>query len=76
MSEITLGLNRYRIRYNDANPGGNFLGDIDAGNTAFVTLTVVPEASTFIIIGLGGVFVIAAVRMGKRLGFAPLEILS
>jgi hypothetical protein len=38
-----------------------------------VTITAVPEASTFIVIGFGGIFACAGVRMGKRIGVIVLK---
>jgi hypothetical protein len=38
-----------------------------------VTITAVPEASTFFVIGLGGVFAFVAVRLGKRMGLDVLK---
>ena len=38
-----------------------------------VTITAVPEASTFLTIGLGGIFAIDTVWMSKRLGVSVLK---
>jgi autotransporter-associated beta strand protein len=69
-SSFTLGQNQWNIRYDDPTGGSNFGGGTFANH---VTITAVPEASTFIVIGLGGIFAFAAVRMGKRLGFNVLK---
>ena len=66
----SLGGQLWRIKYDDT-PAGTVNGGA-YGNA--VTLTAVPEASTFLVLGLGGVFAFAAVRMGKRLGVNVLKV--
>jgi hypothetical protein len=58
------------INYYDTTPGSNG-GTLGAG-VNYVTLTVsaVPEASSILVMGLGGVFAFGAVWLGKRFGFA------
>jgi autotransporter-associated beta strand protein len=69
-NDYTLGGQTWRIKYDDTP-----LGTVNGGAYAnAVTLTAVPEASTFFVIGLGGIFTIAAVRMGKRLGVSLLKV--
>jgi autotransporter-associated beta strand protein len=70
---IVIGPNQYRIRYADVAAGSNFAAET-LDNNAFVTLTVVPEASSFLILGLGGLFATALVRLVKRLGFSLFAI--
>src|SRR4029079_6997503 len=69
-SSFTLGANQWNIRYDDPNGGSNFGGGSFANH---VTLTAVPEASAFIVIGFGGIFAFAAVRLGKRMGVDLLK---
>jgi autotransporter-associated beta strand protein len=73
LSSLTVGSNQFRIRYDDTTPGVNFAGEA-ANNTTFVTLTAVPEASSFIAVGLTGLIAAAALRFGKKLGFKPLSV--
>jgi fibronectin-binding autotransporter adhesin len=73
---LTIGANRFFIKYNDTTGGSNFGGGsygFGSGQPHYVTITAVPEASTFLVIGLGGVFAFAAVRLGKRLGVKVLN---
>lgn len=72
-SWFNFGGNQWIINYDDASPGGNFLPDT-AGALAFVTLTAVPEASALLTMGLGFIFTIAAVWVGKRLGVNALKV--
>jgi fibronectin-binding autotransporter adhesin len=69
-SSFTVGANSWLIKYNDtpalAVNGGSYANA--------VTLTAVPEAGAFLIIGLGGVFAIGLVRMGKRCGISILNV--
>ena len=71
---VTVGLNnQFRIRYADTAAGGNFAGEtID--NARFVTLTAVPELSSIVSVGLGGLFAIGAVWLGRRFGFNALHV--
>jgi len=69
-SSFTLGQNQWNIRYDDPTGGSNFGGGAFLNH---VTITAVPEASTFIVIGLGGIFTFAAVWMGKRMGVNVLK---
>jgi hypothetical protein len=72
---VTVGMNQFRISYNDKNAGGNFTTET-ALNTSgqFVTLTAVPELGSFITMGLVGCCVLGAVRLGKRYGLKVLSI--
>lgn len=45
--------NWWRIDYNDTTAGSNFNGDATLNGTAFVTLTVVPEPGTWVLLALG-----------------------
>lgn len=69
---LTIGSNRFAIRYDDPSGGSNFTGDLLSGGK-FVTITAVPEATSFITVGLGGLFAIAAVWMSKRMGVNVLK---
>jgi autotransporter-associated beta strand protein len=69
---LTIGSNRFAIRYDDPTNGSNFTGDL-LGSGKFVTITAVPEATSFITVGLGGIFAIAAVWMSKRMGVNVLK---
>jgi fibronectin-binding autotransporter adhesin len=76
-SLITIGPNTYLFRYDDISGGSNFGGGTFVNNANlnhWVTITAVPEASAFLTVGLGGIFAIAAVCMGKRLGVAVLKV--
>jgi autotransporter-associated beta strand protein len=68
LGTTVIGLNQYRIRYADPNAGGNFAAET-ANNTAFVTLTVVPELSSFLTLILTGLTAAIGVTAGKRFGF-------
>jgi hypothetical protein len=70
-SSFTLGLNQWNIRNDDPSGGSNFGG---GSHINHVTISAVPAASTFLVIGLGGVFAFAAVRLGKRLGVNVLKV--
>jgi hypothetical protein len=59
-SLITLDGISFIIDYNDS------VGGVNA--VTLTTPAAVPEASTFLTIGLGGIFAIAAVWMGRRMG--------
>jgi hypothetical protein len=75
-SNLVIGSNRFAIKYNDTTGGTNFGGGtygFGSGQPHYVTITAVPEASTFLVIGLGGVFAFAAVRLGKRMGVNVLN---
>jgi hypothetical protein len=75
LSTFVLGSNTYQIRYDDTTGGTNFLGGNYGGGIGphFVTITAVPEASTLLTIGLGGIFAVAAVWMSKRMGVNILK---
>ena len=68
-SYLILAGHGFQIKYNDT-PAGTVNG---GAYTNAVTLTAVPEASTFFVIGLGGIFSIALVRLGKRMGVNVLK---
>ena len=71
---VTIGLNnQFQIRYADTTAGGNFAGET-MDNARFVTLTSVPELSSFVSVGLGGLFAIGAVWLGRRFGFNALQV--
>jgi hypothetical protein len=46
-SIFTLGPNQWLINYNDSSPGMNFQGDALANGNTFVTITAVPEPTTW-----------------------------
>jgi autotransporter-associated beta strand protein len=69
-SSFVLGQNQWNIRYDDSPGGSNFGG---GDYSKFVTITAVPEASTFITVGLGGIFAVASIWMSKRLGINVLK---
>jgi len=64
---------QWKVNYNDTTPGANFVSE-SLDNAAFVTLTVVPEASSVIAMGLTGFCAAAAVYMRKRFGLKLFEI--
>jgi len=72
-TSLVIGLNRFAIEYADTTGGANFGGGSVGAGSRFVTITAVPEASTFLTIGLGGIFAIAAVWMSKRMGVNVLK---
>ncbi len=51
-STFTLGSNTWLFNYNDTGGGSNFTSD-QAGATAFVTMTVIPEPAAALLGGLG-----------------------
>lgn len=63
----------FRVR-NDAQNGGNPTGlRVDEMSATFEPLLVgapVPEASSFLVIGLGGIFAFGAIGLGKRFGIS------
>jgi fibronectin-binding autotransporter adhesin len=71
---LTIGSNRFAIRYDDPAGGSNFGGGAFGPGTGHVTLTAVPEASAFLTVGLGGIFAIAAICLSKRAGVSLLNI--
>jgi autotransporter-associated beta strand protein len=73
---LTIGANRFQIKYDDTTGGSNFGGGTYGGGVGphYVTITAVPEASTVLIMGLGGVLAIAAARVGKRMGVNVLNV--
>jgi autotransporter-associated beta strand protein len=72
-TNLVIGLNRFQIDYDNTTGGVNFGGGSVGAGSHFVTITAVPEASTFLTIGLGGIFAIAAVWMSKRVGINVLK---
>jgi autotransporter-associated beta strand protein len=73
------GTRQFLIRYNDTNPGGNFLSEATAAtnanaNSRFVTLVAVPEAGSFVTMGLIGCCAWVAARFGKRYGFKSIGL--
>jgi autotransporter-associated beta strand protein len=64
---------QWKVNYNDTTPGANFASEA-LDNASFVTLTVVPEASSVIAMGLTGFCAAAAVYMRKRFGLKLFEI--
>jgi fibronectin-binding autotransporter adhesin len=64
---------QWKVNYNDTTPGANFASEA-LDNVNFVTLTVVPEASSVIAMGLTGCCAAAAVYLRKRFGLALFEI--
>ena len=49
----TIGLNQWRLNYNDTLHGNNFAGDIPLDTTTYVTFTVVPETRAALLGGIG-----------------------
>ena len=72
-TNLVIGLNRFQIDYDATSGGSNFGGGSVGTGSHFVTITAVPEASTFLVMGLGGIFAFAAVRIGKRMGLNVLK---
>jgi autotransporter-associated beta strand protein len=64
-SIFTLGSNMWQINYNDTTGGSNFSDD--QTGSGFVTLTVVPEPTSAILIIAGAMVLVARVR-GRRCG--------
>jgi hypothetical protein len=56
---------QWKVNYNDTTPGANFASEA-LDNAAFVTLTVVPEASLVIPMGLTRFCAVAPVYLRKR----------
>ena len=56
-SDITLGANIWRFNYNDTSAGSNFISDT-TGATNFVTMTIVPEPNSAILVGSLGIIVL------------------
>ncbi len=66
-SLITVGLNQYALKYNDTTMGQNFATESLAGaGVHYVTLTAVPEARAFVMLGLVGVVASAFVWLKQR----------
>lgn len=70
---------QFLIKYNDTNPGGNFVSEANAAsganaNTRFVTLVAVPELGSFLTMGLVGLCAWGAARFGKRFGFKAMRV--
>ncbi len=63
LSFVTIGTNTFQIRYQDLLPGGNFLSE--ATGSRFVTLTAVPEPSSFFMMGLLGCWLLGTIRFGR-----------
>jgi fibronectin-binding autotransporter adhesin len=71
---LVIGLNRFQIRYDDISGGSNFGGGSLGGGTSYVTITAVPELSSFFTVGLGSIFALAIVSLGRRAGYSLLKI--
>ena len=67
-STFSFAGNTWQIDYNDTSAGTNFASDANLNGTAFVTMTtVVPEPSTYALIGLGlGVLLLGVRRKSLR----------
>jgi autotransporter-associated beta strand protein len=63
---VSFGGQTWKINYDDMTAGIN--GGV---GSKFVTLTAVPEASSLLVMGLGSLFALAGVWLGKRCGVAP-----
>ena len=50
---FTIGLNTWKISYDDAEGGSNFSGEHFGGADSFVNITIVPEPATALLGGLG-----------------------
>ncbi len=69
LSFLTLGGNSFQIRYDDLTPGSNFLGETSlntGGRFVTLTLTAVPEMSSFVTMGLVICLGLAALRFSKH----------
>jgi autotransporter-associated beta strand protein len=71
---LTVGQNRFAIRYDDTTGGINFGGGSLGGGSSYVTITAVPEAGALVTMGLVFLCVIAAVQIAKRRGIALPKI--
>jgi hypothetical protein len=65
-----IGLRRSQHDCDETSGGSNFGGGF---GRRVVKIIAVPQASAVLATGLGGIFAIAAVRMGKRLGINVLN---
>ncbi len=70
-SIISLGVNQFVINYNDITGGSNFGGGLYGNgiDPHFVTLTAIPEASAFVMVGLVMLCGVGAAWYAKRKGF-------
>jgi hypothetical protein len=66
-ADFSMGGQRWKIKYADS-AGINGGAFPTIGHN--VTLTAIPEASSILVMGLGGIFAIGAVLLGKRYGIA------
>jgi autotransporter-associated beta strand protein len=68
-SQVLLGSQYLTIDYND--PNADDADNATSPNQFGVTLTIaaIPEASSIIVLGLGSIFSIGAVWLGRRMGF-------
>jgi hypothetical protein len=65
-ASFTLGANTWQIDYNDTTGGSNFTGDYTGSN--FVTITIVPEPESMVLIFVGETaLVLVALRRRKAL---------
>ena len=70
---LVIGANRFAIRYDDTTGGINFGGGSVGLGSKFVTITAVPEASTFVAFGIGLAFTVGLVWVGRRMGVNVLK---
>lgn len=65
-TSLVIGSNRFAIRYDDTSGGSNFGGGSLGLGSHYVTITAVPEGSSFLIFGLGGIFAVAIRRLANK----------
>jgi len=68
LSIVVIGGKQFVINYNDTKTGA--VNAARALYTNAVTLTAVPEASSILVMGVGGLFAIGAVWLGRRYGLS------
>lgn len=68
---FTIGANTFRIDYDDPFLSLSANGGTGTG-VSLTTISAIPEASSILVMGLGGVFAIGLMWLGKRMGISVL----